>query len=121
VWKNSSAYWKGDKNEPALQRVYGISFPDKKLLDEWKKQQEALEAKSHTAIGTKQQLFFVEPHFSPGSTFWLPHGSRIYNKLISFIRAEYVHFGFSEVITPNLFNNNLWTTSGHFPKYEQGE
>ena len=61
VWKSSSSYWKGDKDNAALQRVYGISFPDKKMLEEWRKQQEALEAKSHTAIGTKQQLFFVEP------------------------------------------------------------
>lgn len=118
IWKNSSAYFKGNKDEAALQRVYGISFPDKKLLDEWKKQQEALEAKSHIAIGAKQQLFFVEPHFSPGSTFWLPHGARIYTKLVEFLRGEYVKFGFTEVVTPNLFNNELWTTSGHFPKYE---
>jgi threonyl-tRNA synthetase len=61
----------------------------------------------------------VEPQFSPGSTFWLPHGTRIYNKLMAFIRNEYINFGFTEVITPNMFNNNLWTTSGHFPKYEK--
>ena len=61
----------------------------------------------------------MEPQFSPGSTFWLPHGARIYNKLMSFIRNEYINFGFTEVITPNMFNNNLWLTSGHFPKYEK--
>lgn len=119
VWKFSSAYWKGDANNPVVQRVYGISFPEKKLLEEWRKQQEALEQKSHLVIGTKQQLFFVEPHYSPGSTFWLPHGARIYNRLIEFIRSEYKVFGFTEVITPNIYNNELWTTSGHFPKYEK--
>jgi len=119
VWKSSSSYWKGDANNASLQRVYGISFPEKKQMEEWQKQQAALEAKSHSAIGTKQQLFFIEPQFSPGSTFWLPHGARIYNKLMSFIRNEYIRFGFEEVITPNLFNNQLWLTSGHFPKYEK--
>jgi threonyl-tRNA synthetase len=119
VWKSSSSYWKGDSKNDSLQRVYGIAFPEKKLLDDWQKQQAALEAMSHTAIGTKQQLFFIEPNYSPGSTFWLPHGARIYNKLISFIRGEYVRFGFTEVITPNMYNNALWTTSGHFPKYEK--
>ncbi len=64
VWKSSSSYWKGDSNNASLQRVYGISFPEKKLLEEWQKQQAALEAKSHTAIGTKQQLFFIEPQVS---------------------------------------------------------
>ncbi len=119
VWKASSSYWKGDAANDVLQRVYGISFPEKKMLEEWQKQQQALEQKSHLAIGNRQLLFFVEPHYSPGSTFWLPHGARIYNKLISFIRNEYVRFGFTEVITPNMFNNELWTTSGHFPKYEK--
>jgi threonyl-tRNA synthetase len=119
VWRASSSYWKGDSANDVLQRVYGISFPEKKQMEEWLKQQEALEAKSHLAIGTKQLLFFVEPHYSPGSTFWLPHGARIYNKLIAFIRNEYVRFGFTEVITPNMYNNELWTKSGHFPKYEK--
>lgn len=64
-----------------------------------------------------QELFFFHP-FSPGSAFFLPHGARIYNKLVSFIKAEYHHRGFTEVITPNMFNKALWETSGHWQNYK---
>lgn len=117
VWKNSSAYWKGDSARDSLQRVYGMSFPSKKEFAEWKKQQEEAEARDHRVQGKKQELFFFHP-LSPGSCFFLPRGARLYNKLHEFIRGEYRKRGYTEVVTPNMFNKDLWETSGHWQNYK---
>lgn len=118
VFKNSSSYWLGKAENDSLQRVYGISFPDDKLHAIWKKQQEEAAKRDHRNIGRQQELFFFHP-YSPGSAFFLPHGTRIYNRLIEFIRAEYRKRGFTEVVTPNVFNKALWETSGHWDKYRE--
>jgi len=88
ITKNSSAYWKGDATLPALQRVYGITFPDKKQMKDYVKIQELASKRDHRKIGEDQQLFFFDK-MSPGSCFFLPHGARIYNRLIELIRGEY--------------------------------
>jgi threonyl-tRNA synthetase len=132
VWKNSSSYWKGkkknniyffihknvgnDKND-SLQRVYGISFPEEKMFEDWKREMEEAKKRDHRLQGKKQELFFFHP-LSPGSCFWLPRGAKMYHKLIEFIRGEYRKRGFSEVITPNMFNKELWETSGHWQHYK---
>eukprot|EP01128_Nolandella_sp_AFSM9_P011466 TRINITY_DN81_c1_g2_i1.p1 TRINITY_DN81_c1_g2~~TRINITY_DN81_c1_g2_i1.p1 ORF type:complete len:775 (-),score=294.22 TRINITY_DN81_c1_g2_i1:169-2466(-) len=117
VWKNSSSYWKGEAANDSLQRVYGMSFPNKKLFAEWKKIQEEGEARDHRLQAKKQELMFFHP-LSPGSAFFLPRGAKLYNKLESYIRGEYRKRGFSEVITPNMYNKDLWVTSGHWKNYE---
>jgi threonyl-tRNA synthetase len=117
VTKNSSAYWLGNAKNDALQRVYGISFPDKKQLAEWEEFQREAAKRDHRNIGKAQDLFFVHP-YSPGSSFFLPHGTKVYNKLVQFLRGEYRKRGFSEVITPNMFNSELWQASGHWAKYK---
>lgn len=116
VTKNSSAYWQGKAENDVLQRVYGISFPDKKQLSEWQENQRKLAELDHRTIGKAQELFFFH-QMSPGCAFMLPHGARIYTKLMDYIRSEYRNRGFTEVVTPNMFNSKLWFTSGHFPKY----
>jgi threonyl-tRNA synthetase len=118
VTKNSSSYWKGKAENDLLQRIYAISFPDKKMLEEWRKFQEEAAARDHRLIGKNQELFFFHP-VSPGSCFFLPHGARIYNKLIEFIRSEYRKRGFTEVVTPNTYMSDLWITSGHWQKYKE--
>ncbi|KAG5520965.1 hypothetical protein RHGRI_033505 [Rhododendron griersonianum] len=97
--KASSAYWRGNKDRESLQRVYGISYPDQKRLK-------------------NQELFYFDP-LSPGSCFFLPHGTRIYNKLMNFIRNQYWDRGYQEVITPNIYNMQLWETSGHAANYRE--
>ncbi|KAM4661894.1 threonine--tRNA ligase 1, cytoplasmic-like isoform 2-T3 [Discoglossus pictus] len=114
--KNSSAFWRGDPTQEPLQRVYGISFPDGKQLKEWQKAQEDAINRDHRKIGRDQGLFFFHD-VSPGSCFFLPRGAHIYNVLIQFIKSEYRKRGFSEVITPNMYNNKLWETSGHWEHY----
>ncbi|XP_014222509.1 threonine--tRNA ligase, cytoplasmic isoform X2 [Trichogramma pretiosum] len=118
VTKSSSAYWEGDAKAETLQRVYGISFPDSKLLKEWEKIQEEAAKRDHRKIGKEQELFFFH-ELSPGSCFFQPRGAHIYNTLIEFIRGEYRKRGFQEVVTPNIYNSKLWQTSGHWQHYAE--
>ena len=118
IVKNSSAYWMGKAENDTLQRVYGIAFPDKKLFTEWKKFQEEAARRDHRNIAKKQELFFMDP-LSPGCAFMLPYGARIYNKLQEYIRSEYRKRGFEEVVSPNIYNTNLWITSGHWQNYAE--
>ncbi|KAJ1962086.1 threonyl-tRNA synthetase [Dipsacomyces acuminosporus] len=118
VLKNSSSYFLGDAQNDSLQRIYGISFPDKKQMTQYKKFLEEAAKRDHRKIGLQQELFFFH-ELSPGSAFFLPHGARIYNALMSFIRAQYWERGFEEVITPNMFNTKLWEQSGHWANYQE--
>eukprot|EP00899_Mesostigma_viride_P012864 jgi/Mesvir1/21579/Mv04019-RA.1 len=116
--KASAAYWRGKADREALQRVYGISFPDAKKLKEYLHVLEEAKKRDHRLLGVQQELFFFHP-LSPGSCFFLPHGTHIYNKLVSFIRAEYRKRGYQEVTSPNIFNMKLWETSGHAANYKE--
>ncbi|KAM0788271.1 threonyl-tRNA synthetase [Microbotryomycetes sp. NB124-2] len=116
VLKNSSSYFLGDKNNASLQRIYGVSFPDSKQMTEYKKFLEEAAKRDHRRIGKDQELFFFH-ELSPGSAFWLPHGTRIYNTLVEFIRGEYRKRNYTEVISPNMYNAKLWETSGHWQNY----
>ncbi|KAL0228287.1 hypothetical protein RCL1_004430 [Eukaryota sp. TZLM3-RCL] len=117
VQKASGAYWRGDQAREALQRVYGVAFPDSKLLKEHQKFLKEAAERDHRLIGTQQKLFFFS-ELSPGSTFLLPHGARIYRKLEAFIRGLYRKYGYEEVNTPTIFDANLWRTSGHWDFYK---
>ncbi|KAG2244503.1 hypothetical protein Bca52824_093665 [Brassica carinata] len=113
----SAAYWRGDKNLESLQRVYGISYPDQKQLKKYLQFVEEAKKYDHRLLGQKQELFFCHP-LSPGSWFFLPLGTRVYNKLMEFIKEQYWKRGYTEVITPNMYNMNLWETSGHAANYK---
>lgn len=119
VMKNSSSYFLGKADEQVLQRIYGISFPDSQMMKEHLKFLEEADSRDHRKVGKDQQLFFFHD-LSPGSAFFLPHGARIYNALQDFIRQEYRKRGFEEVISPNIYNVNLWRRSGHLQNYEDG-
>jgi len=116
ITKNSSSYWEGKADAESLQRIYGISFPDSKQLKEWKHFQEEAAKRDHRKLGRDQDLFFFH-ELSPGSCFFQPKGAHIYNKLMDFIKQEYWKRGFSEVISPNIYNSKLWMTSGHWDHY----
>lgn len=117
IMKNSASYFLGNKDNDSLQRIYGVSFPDKKQMAEHKKFLEEAAKRDHRKIGKDQELFLFN-EFSPGSAMWLPHGTRIYNTLQAFIREEYWKRGYNEVITPNMFNAEVWKTSGHWDYYK---
>ncbi|KAM3868446.1 threonine--tRNA ligase 1, cytoplasmic isoform 1-T1 [Diretmus argenteus] len=118
IHKNSSTYWEGKADMETLQRIYGISFPDPKMLKEWEKFQEEAKNRDHRKLGREQDLFFFH-ELSPGSCFFLPKGAFIYNTLVQFIRSEYKKRGFQEVVTPNIYNSKLWQTSGHWQHYSE--
>jgi len=117
VTRHSATNWLGDTENDSLQRMYGISFPDKKMLKLWKENQEKAKARDHRRIAHNQKLIYFHD-LSPGSAFWLPHGTRINKKLIGFIRKEYWKRGYDEIITPNIFNLELWHKSGHAQHYK---
>ncbi|KAL7712739.1 putative threonine--tRNA ligase [Entamoeba marina] len=113
----SSVYLDGTSTGDLLQRIHGVSFPNKNLLKEYVHRMEEAEKRDHRLIGKNQDLFFFHT-LSPGSCFWLPHGTRIYNTLVQLIRDEYKVLGYEEVITPNMFLSTLWETSGHWQHYK---
>ncbi|XP_063461630.1 threonine--tRNA ligase, mitochondrial isoform X6 [Pan paniscus] len=115
---NSSSLWRSSGAPETLQRVSGISFPTTELLRAWEAWREEAELRDHRRIGKEQELFFFH-ELSPGSCFFLPRGTRVYNALVAFIRAEYAHRGFSEVKTPTLFSTKLWEQSGHWEHYQE--
>ena len=116
VTKNSSTYWEGDSEAESLQRVYGISFSNEKLMKDWKRFQEEAAKRDHRKIGRDQELFFFDD-ISPGSCFFQPNGAHIFNTLVDFIREEYKRRGYTEVITPNVYSTKLWEQSGHWQHY----
>ncbi|RLN87360.1 hypothetical protein BBJ28_00001436 [Nothophytophthora sp. Chile5] len=113
ITRCGASHWEGKE---LLQRVYGVSFPSNALLTEWRHLQEEAKKRDHRLIGRAQQLFLFHP-LSPGSSFFLPHGTRIFNTLADFIRGEYRRRGYDEVITPLIFKKELWATSGHLQNY----
>lgn len=118
VTRTSSAYWLGKASNASLQRVYGVSFPEKAQLEEYKKLLEEAKKRDHRVLGNNLNLFFFDTNVSAGSAFWLPEGAIVYNKLMDLLRTEYRVRGFSEVITPNIFSCDLWKTSGHYQNYK---
>ncbi|TDZ29556.1 Threonine--tRNA ligase [Colletotrichum spinosum] len=117
IMKNSASYFLGSQENDSLQRVYGVSFPSKKELAAHKKWLEEAAARDHRKIGQDQQLFFFH-ELSPGSAMWLPHGARIYNTLLAYIKEQYFKRDYHEVISPNMYNAELWKTSGHWDHYK---
>src|SRR3989344_6059109 len=116
--KTSSAYWRGDQKKESLQRIYGISFPTAKQLKEHLHMLEEAEKRDHRKLGTALDLFSFH-EVSPGSPFFHPKGTFIFNTLTNFLRSEYAKRGYQEVITPQLFHKELWETSGHWQHYQQ--
>ena len=86
--KNSSAYWLGQAGNDSLQRVYAVSFPSKKELDEYVEFKKQAELRDHRRVGREQKLFDFH-ELSPGSAFQYPHGTVLYNKLINLIKNQY--------------------------------
>ncbi|KAI9685258.1 MAG: threonyl-tRNA synthetase [Bathelium mastoideum] len=117
ILRSSASYFLGDQNNDSVQRIYGISFPDKKQMEEHKKYLEEAAKRDHRRIGKDQELFFFH-EFSPGSCFFLPHGTIIVNALMKFLRNEYWRRDYQEVQSPNAFNAELWKRSGHWQHYK---
>ena len=114
----AGAYWRGDSNRQQLTRVYGTAFLDKKELAAHLEMLEEAKKRDHRLLGQQLGLFLFSP-VSPGSTFWLPKGTAIYNELLSVNRRMQADRGYVEVNTPQLYESHLWETSGHWGKYKE--
>ena len=117
ITKNSSAYFLGDQENDSLQRIHGVAFPKKEQMKEWETFLEEAKKRDHQLIGQNQKLFFFSK-MSPGSPFLLPHGTRIFNALQNMLRDQYWERGYQEVQSPNMYDVELWKTSGHWQHYQ---
>jgi len=114
----AGAYWRGDERNPMLQRIYGTAFASPKALRAHLKQLEEAKKRDHRKLGKELGLFAFHP-YAPASPFFLPRGATVYNLLEDYIRSLYARYGYDEVITPQIFDNELFHTSGHLPSYAE--
>jgi len=113
----AGAYWKGDSKNKMLTRIYGTSFQSKKELDDYLKLREEAEKRDHRKLGVQLDLYEFKEE-SPGSPFFYPKGTVIYNALKDFMAREYRKRGYQEVITPLLYDKSLWEKSGHWKHFK---
>ncbi|MFH1751601.1 MAG: threonine--tRNA ligase, partial [archaeon] len=116
--KSSGAYWRGNEKNPQLQRIYGISFPEKPLLQEYLTFLEEVKKRDHRLIGKRLDLFSFHPE-APGMPFFHDKGWFIYNTLIDFMRKEMKKRNYQEIRTPLILNKELWLKSGHWDHYKE--
>jgi threonyl-tRNA synthetase len=112
----AGAYWRGDASRQMLTRVYGTAWPSKEQLEEHVKRLEEARERDHRKLGRELDLFMFS-ELSPGSPFWLPNGTHIWNELTRLWRATNVERGYTEVRTPILYDVELWKRSGHWHVY----
>ncbi|NUP99031.1 MAG: threonine--tRNA ligase [Armatimonadetes bacterium] len=115
---SSGAYWRGDSNNKMLQRIYGISFPDKKELQRYVELREEAERRDHRRLGRELDLVWFND-LAPACPFFFPKGATVYNLLTELIRSLYRRYGYDEVITPQIMSVELWKTSGHYDNYRE--
>ena len=113
----AGAYWRGDSRNEQLQRIYGTAWANRKDLDAYLKRIEEAKQRDHRRLGPALDLFSLHP-IAPGSPFFHPKGTIIYNILIQFIRSLYDRYGYTEVVTPLIYKTDLWKTSGHYEAFK---
>ncbi len=114
----AGAYWRGDSRNKMLQRVYGVAYPKKELLEAHLKRLEEAKKRDHRKLGKELELF-VFHDIAPGAPFWLPKGMIIFRELEKFIREELDKRGYEEISTPILVKKDLWERSGHWEHYKE--
>ena len=112
----AGAFWRGDAKREQMTRIYGISFPKKKMLDEYLVMLEEAKKRDHRKIGKEMELFFSD-RVGKGLPMWLPKGTDLRLRLQDMLRKIQKRFGYQEVITPHIGSKNLYVTSGHYAHY----
>ena len=115
----AGAYWRGDEKNKQLTRIYGISFPKKKLLDEFLEKLELAKQRDHRKIGKELELFMFSQRVGQGLPMWLPRGTMLRERLEQFLKNVQRKYGYTQVITPHIGQKELYVTSGHYAKYGQ--
>ena len=113
----AGAYWRGDEKRKQLTRIYGITFPKKKMLDEYLAVLEEAKKRDHRKIGKELELFAFSQTVGAGLPLWLPRGTRLRLRLEDFLKKIQKDFGYQQVMTPHIGNIELYKTSGHYAKY----
>ena len=113
----AGAYWRGDEKRNQLVRVYGITFPKKKMLDEYLALLEEAKKRDHRKLGKEMELFAFSANVGQGLPLWLPKGAALRDRLEQFLRKIQKKYGYLQVITPHIGNKMLYVTSGHYAKY----
>jgi threonyl-tRNA synthetase len=113
----AGAYWRGNDKNKMLTRVYGITFPKQKLLEEYLVLLEEAKKRDHRKIGKEMELFHFSPAVGMGLPLWLPKGATLREQLEKFLKKVQKKFGYEQVITPHIGDVSLYKTSGHFQKY----
>ncbi|MEE0978408.1 MAG: threonine--tRNA ligase, partial [Muribaculaceae bacterium] len=113
----AGAYWRGDEKRTQLVRVYGITFPKKKMLDEYLALMEEAKKRDHRKLGKEMELFAFSQNVGAGLPLWLPKGAALRDRLEQFLRKIQKRYGYKQVITPHIGNKMLYVTSGHYAKY----
>ena len=113
----AGAYWRGDEKRKQLTRLYGITFPKKKMLDEYLTLLEEAKKRDHRKIGKELGLFAFSQNVGSGLPLWLPHGTQLRLRLEDFLKQIQKQFGYQQVISPHIGSKQLYITSGHWAKY----
>lgn len=117
----SGSYWRGDSDRQQLQRIYGISFPKKKELDDYLNFLEEAKKRDHRKLGAELELFMLSPNVGGGLPIWLPKGALVRQELEAFLKNEQVRRGYQVVYTPHIGNIEMYKTSGHYPYYKDSQ
>ena len=113
----AGAFWRGDANREQMTRIYGITFPKKKMLDEYLVMLEEAKKRDHRKIGKEMELFMFSERVGKGMPIWLPAGTELRLRLQDMLRHIQKRYGYQEVITPHIGSKNLYVTSGHYAHY----
>jgi len=117
----AGAYWRGNEKNKMLQRIYGVTFPTKKELDEHLFRLEEAKRRDHRKLGAELEIFLLTPNVGGGLPLWMPNGMIIRDSLIDFLREEQKKRGYDFVMTPHIANLELYKTSGHYPYYKDSQ
>ena len=117
----AGAYWRGDVNSKQLTRIYGISFPKQKMLDEHLHRIEEAKKRDHRKLGKELGIYMIDQMVGSGLPMWLPNGATLRRTLETFLRDEQIKRGYKEVITPHIGSLELYRTSGHYPYYQDSQ
>lgn len=115
----SGAYWRGDEKRQMLQRIYGVSYPKKNMLEEYLHRVEEAKKRDHRVLGKQLQLFIIDEEVGPGLVLWLPNGAMVRHEIESFWRQEHLAYGYDLVYSPHIAKSELWDRSGHNDFYKE--
>ena len=116
---SSGAYWRGDEHQPMLQRIYGVSYPKKSMLDDFLERLEQAKKRDHRVLGRQLELFSIDDEVGAGLVLWHPKGAMVRHEVENFWREEHLKSGYDLVYSPHIANRDLWHRSGHLDFYNE--